>query len=98
MKTLLKWFVKSVVSRSTIKNAVHAANAALAKRTASDRGKTVIGAVNDVSEVGAAYLKAFADGEMDAQELQAANAAVDAALDKYLTDDVVNAVIDRLFA
>ena len=97
MKTLLKWFVKCVVSRAAVKNAIHAANAELAKRTASDRGKTVINAVNDVSEVGAAYLKAFADGEMDSAELAAANAAVDTALDKYLTDELIDRAIDALF-
>lgn len=100
MKTLVKWFVKRYVTADAIKEYVHAANASLKERVALDGGKAKVVAVgNDVAEVTAAYLAAFADdGRItDEAELAAVNAACDAAIDKYVTDALVNATLDRVF-
>lgn len=100
MKTLVKWFVRRYVTADAIKEAVHAANASLKERVALDGGKAKVVAVgNDVAEVTAAYLAAFADdGRItDEAELAAVNAACDAAVDKYVTDALVDGVLDRVF-
>lgn len=100
MKTLIKWFVKRYMTADAIKEYVHAANAALKERVALSDGKAKVVAVgNDAAELTAAYLAAFADdGKItDETELAAVNAACDAAIDKYVTDALVDGVLDRVF-
>ena len=100
MKTLVKWLVRRYVTADAIKEYVHAANASLKDRVMLDGGKAKVVAVgNDVAEVTAAYLAAFADdGKItDAAELASVNAACDAIVDKYVTDELVNATLDRVF-
>lgn len=100
MKKLVKWFVKRYVSASAIKEAAHSANAALKERVALSDGKAkVVSVGNDVAEVTAAYLAAFADdGRItDEAELAAVDAACDAFVDKYVSDAVVDAVVEKVF-
>ena len=100
MKTLVKWFVKRYMTADAIKEYVHTANAALRERVVLDGGKTkVVEVSNDVAALTAAYLVAFADdGKItDAAELASVNAACDAIVDKYVTDELVNATLDRVF-
>lgn len=100
MKTLVKWFVKRYVTADAVKSAVHAANATLKERVALSDGKAKVVAVgNDVAEVTAAYLSAYADdGRItDEAELAAVNAACDAIVDKYVTSELVDATLDRVF-
>ena len=50
-----------------------------------------------MSEVVGARLKAFAnDGKIDAAELAQVNAADDAAIDKYFSDEKIGEWIDRI--
>ena len=51
MKTLLRWLVKKFITKQDIKNAVHAANARLAKREAGERAQTVMGWGEDASQI-----------------------------------------------
>ncbi len=100
MKTLVKWFVKRYVTADALKGAVHSANAALKERVALSDGKAKVVAVgNDVAEVTAAYLAAFADdGRItDDAELAAVDAACDAFVDRYVSDAVVESLVDRIF-
>lgn len=100
MKTLVKWFVKRYMTADAIKEYVHAANASLKKRIVLGGDKTKVVAVsNDVAALTAAYLVAFADdGKItDEAELAAINAACDEAIDKYVTDALVDGVLDRVF-
>lgn len=99
MKTLIKWFVKRYVSKQTLKDAIHAANASLAKVEVGEAKAKTISVANDVSEVVTAYLYGYAnDGRIDDGELAEVNARCDAAVDKYVSDDLVEAFIDKVFA
>lgn len=100
MKTLVKWFAKRYITADALKEYIHTANAALKERVALSDGKAKVVAVgNDVAALTAAYLVAFADdGRItNDAELAAVNAACDAAVDKYVTDALVNGVLDRVF-
>lgn len=100
MKTLVKWFVKRYMTADAIKEYVHTANAALRERIVLGGDKTKVVAVsNDVAALTAAYLVAFADdGKItDEAELAAINAACDEAIDKYVTEKLVDGVLDRVF-
>ena len=99
MKTLIKWFVKRYVSKQTLKDAIHAANARLAKVEVGEAKAKTISVANDVSEVVTAYLYVYAnDGRIDDVELTEVNARCDAAIDKYVSDKTVEAFIDRILA
>ena len=80
MKTLLRWLVKKFITKQDIKNAVHAANARLAKREAGER-----------------YLEAYAnDGKIDDAERAVLDAKCDSVIDKYVSDEAVEGIIDAI--
>lgn len=98
MKTLIKWAVKKFANADKIKDAIHKANAKLAEKEAGDRAARIMEYGNDASETTAVYLKAFAnDGKMDAQELAAVNAQDDKMIDKYLSDEKIETILDAIF-
>ena len=97
MKTLLKWFVKKFITKQDIKNAIHVANARLAKREAGDRVQKVMAWGEDASQLVAGYLEAYADdGKIDDAERAAIDAKCDAVLDKYVSDETVEDIIDAI--
>ena len=99
MKTLVKWFVKRYVTNKAVKDAVHTMNATFATKVKVEGKETVISVANDASTCIAARLEGFADdGKIDDAELAAINATDDVIIDKYLSDDRLAEIIDRLFA
>lgn len=98
MKTLVKWFVKRYVKTATIKEYVHKANAAIAKKEVSERVAAISGYSNDASALAAVYLKAYSDdGKMSDAERAECDAKCDELLDKYLTDAKLEALVEGLF-
>lgn len=99
MKTLIKWFVKKYVSKEAIKEYIHSANASLREKVAVGDGKQKIVEVgNDVAEVVGVYLSVYADdGKItdDAEEAKV-NAACDVAIDKYVSDEVIDALLNKI--
>lgn len=99
MKTLVKWFVKRYVTNKAVKDAVHTMNASFAAKVKVEGKEKVISVANDASACVAARLEGFADdGKIDDAELAAINAQDDVVIDKYLSDERIDALIDRLFA
>ena len=100
MKTLIKWFVKRYVSTSALKGYIHEANAKLAETAKMDEGKArIIAYGEDAAHLTGAYLTALADdGKIDpAAELTAINAECDKIVDKYITEEIVDGIIERIF-
>ena len=100
MKTLIKWFVKRYISIDAIKGYVHEANAKLAESAKVDEGKArIIAYGEDAARLTGVYLTALADdGKIDpAAELPAINAECDKIVDKYLTGEIVDRLIERIF-
>ena len=97
MKTVVKWFIKRYLTNKALKEGVHRMNAQFAEKVKVEGKEKVIGIANDVSEVVGARLSAFAnDGKIDATELAQVNAADDAAIDKYFSDEKIGEWIDRI--
>ena len=97
MKTLVKWFVKMYLTKKAVKEAIHMLNASFAAKVRAEGKEKVIAVANDVSSLISARLEGFADdGKIDDNELAAINAKDDAVLDKYLTDDGLESLIDKL--
>lgn len=97
MKTLIKWVVKRYANKAAIKEAIHAANATLAQKEASERTAKITDIGNDVAELTGVYLNAYAnDGKIDDAELAAIDAKCDATVDKYVSDATIDALIDKL--
>jgi hypothetical protein len=97
MKTLVKWFVKMYLTKKAVKEAIHMLNASFAAKVRAEGKEKVIAVANDVSTLISARLEGFADdGKIDDNELAAINAKDDAVLDKYLTDDGLESLIDKL--
>ena len=97
MKTLVKWFVKMHLTKKAVKEAIHMLNASFAAKVRAEGKEKVIAVANDVSTLISARLEGFADdGKIDDNELAAINAKDDAVLDKYLTDDDLESLIDKL--
>ena len=97
MKTLLRWLVKKFITKQDIKNAIHSANARLAKREAGERTQTVMGWGDDASQIVAGYLEAYAnDGKIDDEERAVLDAKCDSVIDKYVSDEAVEAIIDAI--
>ena len=97
MKTIVKWFIKRYLTNRALKDGVHRMNAQFAEKVKVEGREKVIGIADDVSEVVGARLKAFAnDGKIDSAELAQVNAADDAAIDKYFSDDRIGEWIDRI--
>lgn len=99
MKTLVKWFVKKYVTNKAVKEAVHKMNASFAAKVKVEGKEKVISVANDASACVAARLEGFADdGKIDESELAAINVQDDVVIDKYLSDDKIGELIDKLFA
>lgn len=97
MKTLVKWFAKMYLTKKAVKEAIHMLNASFAAKVRAEGKEKVIAVANDVSTLISARLEGFADdGKIDDNELAAINAKDDAVLDKYLTDDGLESLIDKL--
>ena len=97
MKTVVKWFIKRYLTNKALKEGVHKMNAQFAEKVKVEGKEKVIGIANDVSEVVGARLSAFAnDGKIDAAELAQVNAADDAAIDKYFSDEKIGEWIDKI--
>lgn len=97
MKTLVKWFVKMYLTKKAVKEAIHMLNASFAAKVRAEGKEKIIAVANDVSTLISARLEGFADdGKIDDNELAAINAKDDAVLDKYLTDDGLESLIDKL--
>lgn len=90
--------MKKFANANKIKDAIHKANAKLAEKEAGDRAKRIMEYGNDASETTAVYLNAFAnDGKVDADELGAINAQDDKMIDKYLSDERIESILDAIF-
>lgn len=99
MKTLVKWFVKHYLTNKTVKEAVHEMNKSFAAKVKAEGKEKVISVANDVSLCLSARLDGFADdGKIDEIELAAINAQDDVAIDKYLSDEQIEAFLDKLFS
>jgi len=97
MKKLLTWLVAKLVTKNAIKAAIHAANKRVAEKAAGERTQQIMGYGEDASTLVAAYLKAYTnDGVIDDAERNEIDALCDATLDKYLTDDTLEAAIEAI--
>lgn len=97
MKTLIKWVVKHYINKDALKAAIHSANATLAQKEASERTAKVTDIGNDAAELVGSYLTAYADdGKIDETELAAINSKCDAMVDKYVSDGIINTIIDKI--
>lgn len=97
MKKLLVWLAKKFITRDHVKAAIHEANMRLAKKEASERTAQIMDIGNDVSEVTATYLSAYAgDGKMDDAERTRCDAACDKMIDKYITEERFDAFLAAL--
>lgn len=97
MKSLLGWLVKKLITKNAIKAAIHAANKRIAEKPASERTQQIMGYGEDASTLTAAYLKAYTnDGKIDDAERAEIDALCDATLDKYLSDDTLEAAIEAI--
>lgn len=97
MKKLLIWLVKKFITKDALKAAIHAANKRIAEKPASERTQQVMAYGEDAAALTAAYLKAYAnDGRIDDAERAEIDAKCDAVIDKYVTDDTVDAIIDAM--
>ena len=98
MKTLLKWAIRKFANNAKLKDAIRKANANLAKKEAGERATKIMGYGNDASETVAVYLEAYAnDGKIDEAELAKINAQTDKMVDKYLSDERIDLIVDKLF-
>lgn len=98
MKALVKWFVKKIAKMQKVKDAIRAANDNLAQKEAGERATKIMEYGNDVSETVAVYLEAYAnDGKIDDAELAKINAQTDKMVDKYLSDERIDLIVDKLF-
>lgn len=97
MKSLLVWLVKKLITKNALKAAIHAANKRIAEKPASERTQQIMAYGEDVSALTAAYLKAYTnDGRIDDAERAEIDALCDATLDKYLSDDTLEAAIEAI--
>lgn len=97
MKTLLKWLVKKFVTKDALKAAIHAANKRIAEKPANERAQQIMAYGEDASSLTAAYLKAYTnDGRIDDTERAEIDALCDGILDKYLSDNALEAAIGAI--
>lgn len=97
MKSLLIWLVKKLITKNALKAAIHAVNRRIAEKPASERTQQVMAYGEDAAALTAAYLKAYAnDGRIDDAERAVIDALCDATLDKYLSDDTLEAAIEAV--
>lgn len=97
MKKLLKWLIKKFVTRDALKAAIHELNKRVAEKSAPDRARLIMGYGEDAAALTAAYLNAYADdGRVDNAERAAIDAQCDGLVDKYVSDDALDAAVDAL--
>lgn len=97
MKSLLAWLVKKLITKNSLKAAIHVANKRVAEKSASERTQQIMVYGEDASTIVAAYLKAYTnDGKIDDAELAEIDSKCDAMLDKYLSDDTLANVIEEI--
>jgi uncharacterized membrane protein YebE (DUF533 family) len=97
MKKLLVWLVKKLITKNALKAAIHAANKRVAEKAATERTQQIMGYGEDASTIVAAYLKSYTnDGRIDDAECAEIDALCDATLDKYLSDDTLEAAIEAI--
>lgn len=97
MKSLLTWLVKKLITKNALKAAIHAANKRVAEKAATERTQQIMGYGEDASTIVAAYLKSYTnDGKIDDAERAEIDALCDATLDKYLSDDTLEAAIEAI--
>ena len=97
MKSLLKLLIKWFITKDSLKKAIHAANKRIAEKSASERTQQIMAYGEDASTLTAAYLKAYTnDGVIDDKERADIDALCDATLDKYVSDDALQAAIDAI--
>lgn len=97
-KAIVKWLVGKFATAQRIKDAIHAANADLAKKEAGERTTKVMEYGNDVTATVNVYIAAYGnDGKIDETELAGINAQCDKMVDKYLSDERIDAYLDKIF-
>ena len=97
MKTLLKWLIKKFITKDALKAAIHAANKRIAEKSASERTQQIMAYGEDASTLTAAYLKAYTnDGRIDDEERKEIDALCDVTLDKYISDNALEAAIEAI--
>ena len=97
MKSLLAWLVKKLITKNSLKAAIHVANKRVAEKSASERTQQIMVYGEDASTIVAAYLKAYTnDGKIDDAELAEIDSKCDAMLDKNLSDDTLANVIEEI--
>ena len=89
--------VKKLITKNSLKAAIHVANKRVAEKSASERTQQIMVYGEDASTIVAAYLKAYTnDGKIDDAELAEIDSKCDAMLDKYLSDDTLANVIEEI--
>lgn len=97
-KAIFKWLVGKFANAERLKAAIRAANANLAKKEAGERAAKVMEYCNDATSTVNVYIAAYGnDGKIDETELLAINAQCDRMVDKYLSDERIDLIIDKMF-
>jgi len=97
MKKLLVWLAKKFITKDALKVSIHAVNRRIAEKPAGERTQQVMAYGEDAAALTAAYLKAYAnDGRIDDAERAEIDALCDATMDKYLSDDTLEAAIEAI--
>lgn len=98
MKTLVKWFIKRYAKSAKVKELIHKGNASLATKEVGSRVSSIMGYSNDATALADVYLKAYSDdGKMSDEERAKCDAKCDELVDKYLSDEAIDALVDKLF-
>lgn len=103
MNGLVKWFIKyklkKLVTNASVKDTVHDLNAQFAEKVRIEGKEKVAYVASDVMRCISARLDGFADdGRITGGELAAINTTDDEVIDKYLSDEQIDALIERLFS
>ncbi len=97
MKKLLIWTLKKFVDKDTIKSAIHSVNAELAKREVGEASAKVMAISSDIADTMAVYLESYGDdGKISEAELGSVNTACDALVDKYVSDDAIPKILEKV--
>lgn len=95
-KGILKWLIKKIVNRDSLKNIVHKLNATLAEQQVDDRKASISAHAEEVTGLLNAYLRAYSyDGRVDEVELSIINADCDLLIDKYVTDEMLENLVEE---
>lgn len=95
-KGILKWLIKKMVSRDTVKKLVHKANSVLAEKVVDERKAVIAAHAEAATNLVNSYLRAYSnDGKVDDVELALINADCDLLVDKYITDEMLESLIEE---